>query len=109
MGESTRLEGICPICKKHRQLEVDHDHATGLIRGRICHGCNRGLGFLETHRSAIEAFLANPPGIAEGFITWRQWQRYTERHYTSKDEVRRRIYQAAWARDKRARNKETCL
>jgi len=78
MRKTTRVEGICPICKKHKLLEVDHDHATGLIRGRVCQRCNLGLGWLEsgwleTHREAIKAFLTHPPGIAEGYTTWRQW------------------------------------
>lgn len=40
---------VCAICKKkgRRELCVDHCHTTGKIRGLLCDGCNRGLGFLN--------------------------------------------------------------
>lgn len=39
----------CAICGRkpeefNRAFAVDHDHASGLIRGILCPDCNRGLG-----------------------------------------------------------------
>ena len=46
---------VCAICKmtqadrgyKGRDLCVDHDHKSRVVRGLLCNGCNRGLGFFE--------------------------------------------------------------
>lgn len=33
----------CEICGEPG-VHTDHDHATGQVRGRLCAGCNHGLG-----------------------------------------------------------------
>lgn len=53
-------KSLCLICKKlesgKQQLNVDHCHKTGRIRGLICHKCNKGLGcFNEDKNILLEA------------------------------------------------------
>jgi hypothetical protein len=37
-------EGKCWLCKESTATMVDHDHATGEVRGTLCIQCNYGLG-----------------------------------------------------------------
>ena len=55
--------GVCAICEKlevtkrtHR-LVVDHAHATGRIRGLLCHRCNCGIGYFKDDPKHIQKAL----------------------------------------------------
>jgi hypothetical protein len=59
----TRQNGLCAICAtddpgRGKGWNVDHDHATGAVRGLLCHACNTSLGGFRDDvailRSAIE-------------------------------------------------------
>jgi hypothetical protein len=39
--------GLCAVCSDRPAEHVDHDHATGMVRGLACLGCNTGMGQLR--------------------------------------------------------------
>lgn len=55
--------GCCAICLTHqsklkRKLHVDHDHATGKVRGLLCQLCNTALGLARDDINILKAAIS---------------------------------------------------
>jgi glycerol-3-phosphate dehydrogenase len=64
-----RQEGKCAVCERECELQVDHDHETGVVRGLLCGNCNRAAGLLhdEPDRALSLAFyLARAKEVSHG-------------------------------------------
>jgi len=47
------------MAKHHTmKLVVDHCHSTGVVRGLLCHNCNRALGLLKDNTGTLRAAIA---------------------------------------------------
>lgn len=63
--------GVCAICRtdtrdgRERDMPVDHDHATGQVRGILCDRCNRTIGL----------FQDDPEIIARAITYLRKWEK----------------------------------
>ena len=53
-----RFTGKCEICQtpvEHGSVHIDHCHATGKVRGLLCHLCNKGLGAFKDNIKALRS------------------------------------------------------
>ena len=82
-------DGKCYIChmnqgKKH--LSIDHDHATGEVRGLLCQPCNRFLGRISDRPEAgirVTTYLMNPP--ARDVLPERDWSQFEDPRRSAQD------------------------
>ena len=51
-------EGFIMDTTRHKiKLVVDHDHKTGMVRGLLCHNCNRALGLLKDSSEILQTAI----------------------------------------------------
>lgn len=58
-----RQDGRCAACGYNGKLVVDHDHATGDVRGLLCLRCNLVMGAMRenvVHLAGLIAYLDRP-------------------------------------------------
>lgn len=59
----SRQSGRCAACGKAppvggKRLYVDHDHATGNVRGLLCQHCNSAIGFAGDDVSVLRSLIS---------------------------------------------------
>lgn len=43
----------CDLCGETRDLNIDHCHNSGLVRGILCRSCNVGLGIFKDNKELL--------------------------------------------------------
>lgn len=52
------ISGGCEVCGARERIHIDHDHATGRVRGALCSPCNVSLGYMKDSPERLERLAA---------------------------------------------------
>lgn len=62
--------GKCWICLTRDAVHIDHDHATGEVRGALCANCNLALGLFHDRVDVLTAAI--------DYLGGAKWRKYLE-------------------------------
>lgn len=51
-------DGKCAICKTELNLNLDHCHDSGKLRGILCNRCNQGIGYFRNDIHLLKSAIA---------------------------------------------------
>ncbi|PVC80585.1 hypothetical protein DBP19_36215 [Streptomyces sp. CS090A] len=68
-------DGRCAICESGSDLVEDHDHATALVRGLLCRGCNTKEGMDRGSVGPYAKYRERNPASILG-VTFRYWDAF---------------------------------
>lgn len=54
-AQAMKRSAKCEICGSIEDLKIDHDHASGAIRGVLCHHCNVAIGHMRDSPERLRA------------------------------------------------------
>lgn len=54
---------LCPICgndisEQDKNIHIDHNHDTGIVRGILCSKCNQGIGLFMENKNILKSAIA---------------------------------------------------
>jgi len=69
--------GGCAICGgrelgRCRHFSVDHDHATGFVRGLLCNNCNRAVGLFGDDHALLDRAAQYLRSASERKAAWKR-------------------------------------
>lgn len=76
--EYEALMKVCCICGKRDGLHIDHSHQSGRVRGLLCDGCNKGLGFFADNPTLLFRAAEYLLGVATPDIFEATYERVEE-------------------------------
>lgn len=108
-----KAAGVCPLCKRSvdfTQTVLDHDHATGLLRGILCRNCNGIEGRIRNLVTRGRAGAAHDVYLGALLEYWRlhatpQWPGIYHPTHKTTDEKRLLVNKRARVRRKKAATK----
>lgn len=90
----------CALCGNHGgHLVVDHDHSSGLVRGRLCRGCNISEGARAVDEAVAYAlYRRRPPAVILGLTVYYVGRGWEDGWWHDVGQARALTGNTSWAR-----------